>query len=266
MVVCSEVNKNTEWNAALLKQLTSGDRVNARMPYAKYSTEFEPQFKLWLGANYRPKCDYDDDAAFRRFYIVRFDTIIPEDERDRALKDYLKKNEQAQKAILAWQVAGAVDFFEASENGGDGLQAPAQVVAATREYQSSMNPAWEFISNECVVGSDPTAYDSTTGKRNPYDEGIDELWDAYEMQEKHYDAKAVKSKRSLGKYLTSLGFESDRSTKDKSYSRRGLRLVKDRENAEVLRLVSDEATFPSHDYRSGAASTFKRLGLPGQSQ
>ncbi len=244
MVVCSEVNKNTEWNAALLKQLTSGDRVNARMPYAKYSTEFEPQFKLWLGANYRPKCDYDDDAVFRRFYIVRFDTIIPEDERDRALKDYLKKNEQAQKAILAWQVAGAVEFFEASENGGDGLQAPAQVVAATREYQSSMNPAWEFISNECVVGSDPTAYDSTTGKRNPYDEGIDELWDAYEMQEKHYDAKAVKSKRSLGKYLTSLGFESDRSTKDKSYRRRGLRLVKDRENAEVLRLVSDEATFP----------------------
>jgi|GEM_PF-569485 putative DNA primase/helicase len=244
MVVCSEVNKNTEWNAALLKQLTSGDRVNARMPYAKYSTEFEPQFKLWLGANYRPKCDYDDDAVFRRFYIVRFDTTIPEDERDRALKDYLKNNEQAQKAVLAWQVAGAVEFFNASENGGDGLQAPPQVVAATREYQSSMNPAWEFISNECVIGSDPTAYDGATGKRNPYDEGIDELWDAYEMQEKHYDAKAVKSKRSLGKYLTSLGFESYRSTKDKSYRRRGLRLVRDRENAEVLRLVSDEATFP----------------------
>lgn len=244
MVVCSEVNKNTEWNSALLKQLTSGDRVNARMPYAKYSTEFEPQFKLWLGANYRPKCDYDDDAAFRRFYIVRFDTVIPESEQDRTLKDYLKNNEHAQKAILAWQVAGAVEFFKASENGGDGLQAPAQVVAATREYQSSMNPAWEFITSECVVGSDPTAYDSETGKRKPYDEGIDELWDAYDKKQNHYDPTAVKSKLSLGKHLTKLGFESYRSTTDKSYHRRGLRLVKDRENAEVLRLVSDEATFP----------------------
>ena len=134
-------------------------------------------------------------------------------EQDRTLKDYLKNNEHAQKAILAWQVAGAVEFFKASENGGDGLQAPAQVVAATREYQSSMNPAWEFITNECVIGSDPTAYDSATGKRNAYDEGIDELWDVCETQQNHYDKMAVKSKRSLGKYLTSLGFESDRSTR-----------------------------------------------------
>ena len=107
-----------------------------------------------------------------------------------------------------------------------------------------MNPAWEFITNECVVGSDPTAYDSATGKRNPYDEGIDELWDAYDTKQNHYDPTAVKSKKSLGKHLTKLGFESYRSTTDKSYRRRGLRLVKDRENAEVVRLVSDEAAFP----------------------
>jgi putative DNA primase/helicase len=262
LIVCNEVNKNTTWNAAFVKSLTSGDRTTARIPYAMHSVEFEPKFKLWFGANYRPKCDFDDDAVFRRFYTTPFDVVIPENERDRTLKDYFKNNESAQQAILAWAVQGAVKWFEASVTGSDGLQAPREVVAAAREYKCSMSPVWEFISNDCVVGSDPAEFDDRTQKRRPYEEGIDELWYEFSDNSNHYDTANVKSKKSLGKHLSGLGFESYRNSKDKSYYRKGLRLVKERENAEILRLVSDEEVFPQTMARGALQKLLNDLVYP----
>ncbi|MGZ4864859.1 MAG: phage/plasmid primase, P4 family [Halobacteriota archaeon] len=228
MVLCSEVNRNTTWNSALLKSLTSGDSMNARNPYSPYSVNFVPVFKLWLGANYRPKCDYDDDAAFRRFNIVPFDVHIPKEEQDRTLKDYFKNNESAREAILAWAVAGCIEWADSSKDGADGLQAPEEVSAATSQYQQAMNPLYTFIKNECKVGCD-----TKTGES--FEVLGDALWEEFTSLNKRYYTRdmgrLVPSKKSFGHYLHKLGFTRQRKTTGmREYYWTGLRLLEDSED------------------------------------
>ena len=228
MVLCSEVNRNTTWNAALIKSLSSGDKMTARNPYASYSIEFEPIFKLWLGANYRPKCDYDDEAVFRRFNIVPFNVQIPKEERDRGLKDYFKNDEEARKAVLAWAVSGCLEWVKRSEGGADGLQAPEDVSSATNEYQQAMHPLYGFIKNECKTGCD-----EVTGE--PFEVTIDALWDAFSDLDKHYYTRSIQSlvpsKKSFGKHLSSLGFTRRRETSGlRKYCWVGLRLLEEGED------------------------------------
>ena len=205
LTVCNEVNKNTRFNAALLKTLVSGELHVARVPYSSQSVSFEPIFKLWLAANDRPHIEYDDDAAFRRFYVVPFNIVIPREEQDKNLKAYFKHDPDAQKAILAWCLRGAVEWYKLSESGRrDGLQAPAEITTATRSYQLAMNPVYEFLVNECAIGCD------VTGK--PFEVETASLWDAYDNPRSHYDVRKVKSSVSLSKYLKSFGFEPFQET------------------------------------------------------
>ncbi|MGA2885022.1 MAG: phage/plasmid primase, P4 family [Halobacteriota archaeon] len=253
MVLCSEVNRNTTWNAALIKSLSSGDKMTARNPYASYSIEFEPIFKLWLGANYRPKCDYDDEAVFRRFNIVPFNVRIPEEQRDRGLKDYFKNDEEARKAILAWGVAGCLEWVKGSEGGADGLQAPEEVSAATNEYQQAMHPLYVFIKNECEVGAD-----EKTGK--PYEVLVDDLWDAFTNPKKYYYTRSlqsiVPSKKSFGKHLSSFGFTRRRETKGyREYYWVGLRLLDEGEDNSVNAPVGVAGSRPDDSLSHLSAET-----------
>lgn len=201
IVECNEVNRGTKFNGALIKTLVSGERYVARVPFSPQSVSFEPTFKLWLFANDRPTLEYDDDAAFRRFYVVPWSVVIPEPEQDKSLKDYFKNDPEAREAILAWALEGAVEWWTLS-NGGveNGLRAPSDVVAETKAYQLAMNPVYQFVINECAVGCD------ATGK--PYEVEAIRLWDVYSDIRSHYDLKNIKSAGSLGKKLKAFGFES----------------------------------------------------------
>ncbi len=205
MTICNEVNRNTRFNGALLKTLVSGELYVARVPYSPQSVSFEPTFKLWLAANDRPKIDYDDDAAFRRFYIVPFNVVIAKLEQDKGLRNYFKQDSDAQKAVLAWALEGAVEWYKLSNGGhSDGLLAPAEIVSETKAYQLAMNPVHEFIMNECAIGCDANGL--------PFEVEGSSLWDVYSDARSHYDMRTVKSSVSLGKYLSKFGFESFQET------------------------------------------------------
>jgi phage/plasmid-associated DNA primase len=132
--------------------------------------------------------------------VIPFNVTIPVSEQDRNLRTIFKHDTNIKKAILAWALEGAVEWYQRS-NGGhdDGLLAPKDVISATEVYQLSMNPLYSFIQAECEVGCDE--------KGVPFEEGAVELWDAYDSPRAHYDIKAVKSSKALGKYLAALGFE-----------------------------------------------------------
>ncbi|MGZ4847081.1 MAG: phage/plasmid primase, P4 family [Halobacteriota archaeon] len=220
MVVCSEVNRNTKWNSALIKTLVSGERYTARLPYSTRSVEFSPVFKLWMGANDKPRCDYDDSAIFRRFYVIPFDVHIPPHERDRNLRNFFNTDPEAQKEVLAWVIKGGLEWYARSEGGHkDGLQAPQEVKIATEEYEMAMNPVFEFVKNQCLVGCD------TNGE--PYEDTTSDLWDEFSNQiGKGYDTRKVRSAVSLGKHLTNLGFDAFQDTDiDRTRKRRGLRHI-----------------------------------------
>lgn len=221
-VSCIEVSENTVWDSPLLNTLVSGESYVARALFSNDVIEFIPTFKLWCFANHRPKVQYnpeEEDGFWRRLYPIPFNEVIPESEQDKSIKGYFMKDADAQAAVLAWVLEGATEWYKLSDGGRkNGLQAPLPVLAARYDYQAVQSPIYDFIKNECLVGTDKDG--------EPLEEEIGTLWAAFSESTRGYDTKKVKGTKSLGKYLKGFKFEPFRDTKTKAYMWRGLRLLK----------------------------------------
>jgi putative DNA primase/helicase len=139
MVLSLEVDEGRAFDAAALKNLTGGDKVAARPLYGRYF-EFRPAFKLWLVANDRPRASAQDSGLWRRVLLVPFTTTVPEKQRDRALKAILTGDPQVRQAILAWAVAGCLEWQRI------GLQPPDAVRVATAAYRVENDSVRRYLA------------------------------------------------------------------------------------------------------------------------
>lgn len=142
LVVDSEVAQNMRMDEAKAKRLTGSDRVKARHIYKDFF-EFDPTFKIVIAANDKPKVHGDDDAIFRRLHLVPFTVQIPPEQQDKHLPEKLKAEASG---ILRWALGGCLEWAR------DGLQSPACVVDATKEYRSEMDAVGTFIDEACELG------------------------------------------------------------------------------------------------------------------
>ena len=120
--------------------MTGHDTIVARHLYGN-PFEFEPQFKLFLGTNHKPRIYGNDHALWRRLKLIPFDVRIPEEEQDRKLGDRLKSE---YSGILNWTLEGMKAWQS------DGLGHDKDVDAATTEYRESMDVLHDFITERCV--------------------------------------------------------------------------------------------------------------------
>lgn len=97
----SEINGNME--AALFKQLVSGEPVEARLPYGDPFT-LTDYAKLIFNCNELPTDVEHTNAFFRRFMIVPFDKTIPEDQQDKELAAKIIRNELS--GVFNWVLEG----------------------------------------------------------------------------------------------------------------------------------------------------------------
>lgn len=127
---------------ALIKQMTGGlDHIKARFLFQEHF-EYQPQFKVFLGTNHKPKIS-DDDAIWERIRPVPFTVQIPKPERDKTLDNRL----QAElPGILAWAVRGCLEWQRLGE-----LKEPEAVQADTAGYRSEMDNVGRFIQECCLV-------------------------------------------------------------------------------------------------------------------
>jgi putative DNA primase/helicase len=160
LVVSVEVDQGKQLAEGLIKTLTGGDTVAARHLYRDFF-EFRPALKLWLVANYRPRVNANDAAAWRRIVQMPFIEVIPEHERDPALKQLFKTNARAREAILAWAVKGCLMWQQ------DGLAVPARVRAYTDDYRAENDPLRHWIEDRAAL--EPDAWTSTTELRDSYE-------------------------------------------------------------------------------------------------
>ncbi len=146
LVTASETSAGQKFNPERLKKLTGGERISARQMYGS-PFEFTPVFTLWLAANERPAIPSSDDAAWRRIRMVPFENTIPASERDPELKRALTSDPDAQAAVLAWTVRGAVNWHR------DGLGSCAAVEKATAGYQAENDPIASWLTTRCMLDS-----------------------------------------------------------------------------------------------------------------
>jgi putative DNA primase/helicase len=141
-VVANETEQGRRLAESRIKLLTGGDRVVARF-MRKDEFEFEPQLKLNIVGNFKPRLSSTDEAMRRRLLLVPYATTIPEAERDEGLSDALWKEAPA---ILDRFIEGAHRWY------AEGLCKPPEVRAATDDYIEGEDVLGQFLTDECVTG------------------------------------------------------------------------------------------------------------------
>jgi len=214
-VLSIEVEDGKRLAEALIKMITGRDTIRARFLYQE-SFEFVPQFKLWLAANQAPVVGADDDSIWRRIIRVPFDQVIPQENRDRTLKDRLKDPVISGPAILAWAVRGCLRWLK------QGLHVPNCVAAATAAYRDDMDQLKEFFAEDCDFGPELSALKSG-------------MWGSYwQWAERNGIADRV-SHRQLADRLRKLGCTEDRQYSNKRRVRIwrgvGVEVAKEEEDA-----------------------------------
>ena len=142
MVRSEEVGEGKRFNEPLIKSLTGETIVSARFLYSE-AFEFLPVFKLWFAANHKPVIRGVDPAIWRRVRLVPFEIAIPDSEKDDTLRARLFAEAPG---ILAWCVRGCREWLEY------GLQPPAVVAAATKDYRSESDVLGAFLDDCCELG------------------------------------------------------------------------------------------------------------------
>ena len=144
MVVCEESEEGKRFNASLVKQVTGGTQIEAERKNG-HPFCYQPRFKVWFVCNDKPYVSDTDDGFWRRMHLV-WCGKLPE-KKNVDLREYLSTDPAAQKAVLAWLVAGAVRYVE------HGLAPPAAVLNANQGYRSDQDPLRDFIAE--VMFFDP---------------------------------------------------------------------------------------------------------------
>lgn len=137
LVSASETEDGRAWAEAKIKQMTGGDPITARFMRRDFFT-YRPEFKLVIVGNHKPRLNNIDDATKRRFNIIPFihKPTVPNPNLERVLR-------AEWSAILRWMIDGCLDWQK------NGLQRPAVVIEATREYFEDQDVFSQWFDESC---------------------------------------------------------------------------------------------------------------------
>lgn len=138
----SEPARGLRLNAAQVKSMTGNDSINARFLNCN-SFDFRPQFKLYINTNYLPSVDDMSLFSSNRVRVIPFERHFEPQEQDPNLK-HLFAEEDAKSAILNWLIAG----WQLLQK--EGLNSPAAVVEATKEYSHDSNKIALFAEEKLI--------------------------------------------------------------------------------------------------------------------
>jgi putative DNA primase/helicase len=144
-VVVAETADGRKLNESQVKALTGRDRIPARFLHREWF-EFEPEFKLVLYTNYKPRIDGSDGAVWDRVKLLPF-RVSFEDSEDKELDTKL---EAELEGILAWAVEGCLEWRE------QGLGTCEAVEQATAEYRAENDMIGAFLRERCELDPDVT--------------------------------------------------------------------------------------------------------------
>lgn len=151
LVVASELEEGERFAEARIKLLTGKDNLVGRF-MARDFFSFTPTHTIWLLANEQPSVRAGGPAFWRRLRLIDFVHVVPPNQRITGLDDLLTEEEGP--AILAWMIAGAVQYLQC------GLTEPHSVKVATERYEHDQDHLARFVEECCQIG-DPNAQHMT---------------------------------------------------------------------------------------------------------
>jgi len=188
-VKATETDSGKHLAEALVKQITGGDTITARFLYQEFFS-FRPQFKIFISANHKPLIRGTDWAIWRRIRLIPFTVQIPPQEQDKRLPEKLRAE---LSGILNWALEGCLLWQN------EGLEPPAEVQAATAEYQAEMDLLGDWLSECCILANGASAL-------------AGELYQSYTEWCERTGEKRPLSRKAFGALLRERGLESGKST------------------------------------------------------
>lgn len=137
----SELNGRND--ATIFKQLTSGEKVSARLPYGE-PMEIEVYAKLIFNCNKLPSDVEHTTAYYRRFLIIPFDVTIPENERDSELPQKIINSELS--GVFNWVLKGLKRILENKK-----FSESEQVKQALENYKKHSDSVKMFLDDNSYV-------------------------------------------------------------------------------------------------------------------
>ena len=155
LVTMSEPERNEEINVGLMKELTGGDRIKARMLF-KDCFEFIPHFKLAVMCNELPNITADDNGTWRRVHVTPFESTFTDnkDKVDESRNIYEMDKTIKDVKFEYWAVPfmGMLmkEWIQYDKFGIDDI-IPSKVKDATKKYRNENNILGQFIELCSVV-------------------------------------------------------------------------------------------------------------------
>ncbi len=187
LALMNETSQGSRFDEAKLKDLTGGDTLTGRFLHAEFF-DFTPTHKLIIRGNHKPAIAGTDEGIWRRLRLVPFVVTIPTNEQDQQLVEKLRGE---LPGILRWAVQGCLEWQR------DGLQAPAPILDAVRQYREESDTLGRFITEQCEVRKLAQVKSSTFFQRyQQYAEAAGERWIAskdlpHEMQRRSFQSKRM---------------------------------------------------------------------------
>lgn len=136
--VASEPDKGMIFDAGLLKSMIGRDTIVCRRMHES-EFEYQAQFKLVFNCNHLPKVT--DTTLFKsdRIRVLPFSRHFTEEERDKRLKDKLKRKSEI-SGLLNWCIEG-LKLYRI-----EGMKPPKEVISSTDDYEQRSDKLGCFIS------------------------------------------------------------------------------------------------------------------------
>lgn len=142
VTLTTEIESGSVLDESLVKQLTGGEAVSARLLYREYQ-DFVPKFKILIAGNHKPIIRGDDDGIWRRLHLVPFTVTIPKQHQDPTLAEKLRRE---LPGILNWALDGCRSWQKTR------LSPPKVVVDAVQEYRSASDLLGLWLTACCKLG------------------------------------------------------------------------------------------------------------------
>jgi putative DNA primase/helicase len=184
----NETSQGSRFDEAKLKDLTGSDSLTGRFLHAEFF-DFVPTHKLVIRGNHKPTISGNDEGIWRRLRLVPFTVQIPTVEQDR---DLIEKLSGELPGILRWSVQGCREW----QIGG--LQPPATITDAVKQYRDESDVLGRFIDECCLVRKLAQVKSSVFFQRyQQFAERAGERWTAsrdlpHEMQQRGFVWKRSK--------------------------------------------------------------------------
>lgn len=148
LIYCNETTEGRHLDDARIKDLTGGDTLVGRVPYAKADIQFQPTHKLIIAGNHKPVITDNSFGLWRRLILFPFSETIAEGAVD---KNLLKTLKGEMSGVLNWALVGLLEWKTS------GLMVPNALEKATSAYRRDQDFLEDWLDEHCEIGSNHSA-------------------------------------------------------------------------------------------------------------